>query len=279
MRGLAEFVMKGRKQATMAVLLLGLIPLFNLLNPVIVGLVMLRKGPKEAALILAWAILPVGGWAIAGDIVPLIMLLGTSGLALLLRETESWEFTLLVAILIGIAVEFYLRLRPEVLNLIFIQLEAYLANNSLQGVQQGVQLEDLRGIITSFIGSVYMFLAVMLLMLSRWLQATLYNPGGFRQEFHRLRIKQKFALVLVSLMLLANFGIVIPSTWMLYLILPLVFSGVALIHAVVAQKKLSSMWLVAFYALIMLPIVVEMVVLLALIDSWYDFRTRLNKAV
>jgi hypothetical protein len=88
MRGLAEFVMTGRKQAIMAVLLLGLIPLVNLLNPVVVGLVMLRKGVSEASIILAWAILPVGGWAIAGDIVPLIMLIGISGLSLLLRKSS-----------------------------------------------------------------------------------------------------------------------------------------------------------------------------------------------
>jgi len=37
MRGLAEFVMSGRKQAIMAVVFLGLIPLVNLLNPVVVG--------------------------------------------------------------------------------------------------------------------------------------------------------------------------------------------------------------------------------------------------
>lgn len=279
MRALAEFVMKGRKQATMAVILLGLIPLLNLLNPVIVGLIMLRKGAREAALILAWAILPIGGWAIAGNIVPLIMLLGISGLAWLLRETESWEFTLLAAILIGIAVEFYLRMRPEMLDLLFAQVDTYLANNNLQQMQQGVQVEEFRRFITSLIGSVYMFLAVMLLILSRWMQATLFNPGGFRKEFHSLRIKQKLALVLVGLMLMANFGIAIPSTWMLYLVLPLVFSGIAVIHAVVAMKKLSSMWLTAFYVLIMLPIVVEMVVLLALIDSWYDFRSRLQKSV
>jgi len=275
MRGLAEFVMTGRKQATLAVLLLGLVPLINLISPVIVGLVMLRKGAKEAALILAWAILPLAGWAIAGDIVPLIMLLGISGLALLLRETESWEFTLLASILIGVSVEFYLRMRPEVLDLVFQQLDAYMATNNLQSMQ----IEDLRKFVTSFIGSVYMFLAVMLLMLARWMQATLYNPGGFKQEFHQLRIKQKIALSLMVVMLLANFGVVIPSTWVLYLILPMLFSGVALIHAVVAQKKLSSMWLVVFYAVIMLPLVVQMVVLLALIDSWYDFRARLQKTV
>jgi len=275
MRGLAEFVMTGRKQAIMAVLLLGLIPLINLLSPVIVGLIMLRKGVREAALILAWAILPLAGWAIAGDSVPLIMLLGISGLGLLLRESGSWEFTLLASILIGVCVEFYLRVRPEVMDLIMQQLEVYLTTNNLQGVQ----VEELREIVTSFIGAVYMFLAVMLLMLARWMQAALYNPGGFRQEFHQLRIKHTVALSLMGLMLLANFGIVIPSSWVLYLILPMMFSGVALIHAVVALKKLSSMWLVVFYALIMLPLVAQMVVLLALVDSWYDFRTRLQKPV
>lgn len=275
MRGLAEFVMTGRKQAIMAVLLLGLIPLVNLLNPVVVGLVMLRKGVSEVSIILAWAILPVGGWAIAGDIVPLIMLIGISGLSLLLRETESWEFTLLAAIAIGIAVEIYLRVRPAMLDLMFQQLGPYLDSNNLQGMQ----IEEFRELVTSFIGSVYMFLAVVLLMLARWMQAVLYNPGGFKQEFHQLRIKQTVALGLMALTLLANFDIVIPSGWVLYLVLPMLFSGVALVHAVVAKKQMSGMWLVVFYAVIMFPLAVQIVVLLALIDSWYDFRTRIKTPV
>jgi hypothetical protein len=57
------------------------------------------------------------------------------------------------------------------------------------------------------------------------------------------------------------------------------FSGIALMHAVVAKKKLSSMWLVTFYILLMLPVVVQILVLLALIDSWYDFRSRLSNSV
>jgi len=38
------------------------------------------------------------------------------------------------------------------------------------------------------------------------------------------------------------------------------------------------MWLAVFYALLMLPIVFQLTVMLAIIDSWYDFRTRMNKA-
>jgi hypothetical protein len=273
MRGLAEFVMKGRKQAIMAVLLLGLMPIVNFLSPVVVGLVVLRKGMQEATQVLVWAILPIGGWAIAGDPVPLIMLLGITGLAGLLRATESWEFTLLGAIVVGLCVEIYLRIQPAVVDLIFLQMQPYFDANGIQGEQ----LDSLRNVITSFMGAVYMFLAIVLLMLSRWMQAAVFNPGGFQKEFHGLRVEQKVALLLVGSMMLANFGILIPQSWMLYLVLPLMFSGLALIHAVVAVKKLSSLWLAVLYAIIVLPLVANMIVLLALLDSWYDFRTRLQK--
>ena len=274
MRGLAEFVMKGRKQAIMAVLLLGLIPLLNLLSPVLVGLVVLRKGFQEAVQVLVWAILPIGGWALAGDPVPLIMLLGITGLAGLLRLSESWEFTLLAAIAVGVCVEIYLRLQPAMLDLIFLQMQPYFEANAIQGEQ----LDALRDVMTSFMGAVYMFLSIILLMLARWMQAALFNPGGFQKEFHGLRVEQNVALILVSCMMLANFEILIPQTWMLYLVLPLMFSGIALIHAVVAAKKLSSLWLAVLYALIVLPLIANLVVLLALLDSWYDFRTRLTKS-
>lgn len=274
MRGLAEFVMKGRKQAIMAVLLLGLIPLLNLLSPVLVGLVVLRKGFQEAVQVLVWAILPIGGWALAGDPVPLIMLLGITGLAGLLRSSESWEFTLLAAIAVGVCVEIYLRLQPAMLDLIFLQMQPYFEANAIQGEQ----LDALRDVMTSFMGAVYMFLSIILLMLARWMQAALFNPGGFQKEFHGLRVEQNVALILVSCMMLANFEILIPQTWMLYLVLPLMFSGIALMHAVVAAKKLSSLWLAVLYALIVLPLIANLVVLLALLDSWYDFRTRLTKS-
>lgn len=270
MRGLAKYVMAGRRQAIITVVLLGLVPLFNLLSPVAVGLVMLRKGPREALVVLAWAILPLAGWAMLGDVVPLILVFGIGGLAWLLRETESWEFTLLAAIAVGVGVELWFRIQPAVLDTLFQQLEAYLASNQVQEVQ----MEQVRAVLPSIIGSVYMFLAVSLLILTRWLQAALYNPGGFRKEFHSLRIEQKVALVLIVLMLLASFGIIVPESWVMYFVIPLLVAGVALVHGMVGLRELSSMWLVAFYALLMLPIVVQLLVLAALVDSWYDFRGR-----
>lgn len=275
MRGLAEYVMTGRRQAIIAVMLLGLIPLVNLLSPVVVGLIALRKGLQEVVVIFVWAILPLGAWAMAGDVVPLIMLIGITGLAVLLRETESWEFTLLAAIAVGVCVEVYFRLQPAVIDALMQQLDLYLQ----AGNPQGLQIEEVRDVMLSVIGAVYMFLSIVLLMLARWMQAVLYNPGGFKQEFHSLRIEQKVALALIVIMLLSSFSIVVPEAWVLYFVLPLMFSGIALTHAVVAKKKLSNMWLVTFYILLMLPVVVQILVLLALVDSWYDFRSRLSSSV
>jgi hypothetical protein len=203
------------------------------------------------------------------------MLIGITGLAVLLRESESWEFTLLAAIAVGVCVEVYFRLQPAVIDALMQQLDLYLQASN----PQGLQIEEVRDVILSVIGAVYMFLSIVLLMLARWMQAVLYNPGGFKQEFHSLRIGQKVALALIVIMLLSSFGIVVPEAWVLYFVLPLMFLGIALVHSVVAKKNLSSMWLVTFYILLMLPVVVQILVLLALVDSWYDFRSRLSSSV
>jgi len=273
MRGLAEFVMTGRKQAVLASAFLGLVPVINLLSPVLVGLVLLRKGAHEALGVLVWAILPLLAWAMAGDVVPLLMLIGIFGLTWILRSTESWEFTLLAAIGIGLTIEGYLRLQPSVLDLVFQQLEPYLQQNNLEGLE----LEEIRSVMTSIFGSVYMFLAIVLTMLARWMQAKLFNPGGFQKEFHQLRVRQRVAMLLLCFMILASFGVLIPQAWVLYFTLPLVFSGIGLVHAVCEKRKLPSMVLVVFYAVLLLPMSVEIVVLLALVDSWYDFRGKLSQ--
>lgn len=256
-----------------AVLLLGLIPLVNLLNPVVIGLVALRKGLQEVGILFAWAVLPVGAWAVAGDVVPLIMLIGITGLALLLRETESWEFTLLAAISVGISVEVYFRLQPAVIDALMAQLQLYVQ----AGSAQDLQLDAVRSVMLSVIGAVYMFLAVLLLMMARWMQALLFNPGGFRTEFHGLRIERHVALGLIAAALLSGSGAIVPEAWTLYFLMPLVFAGIALIHAVVTLRKLPAMLLVTFYIVLVLPTAVQLVVLLALLDSWFDIRSRLQR--
>ena len=123
-----------------------------------------------------------------------------------------------------------------------------------------------------------MALSVALLMLGRSMQAMLYNPGGFREEFHALRISQTTTLALVGMILLVNVVEGLPEAWIFYLAAPFAFAGLALAHALVAWKNASVFWLVAMYMLLIFPTMMYLLILVAIVDSWYDFRGRLPKS-
>ncbi len=274
LRGLAEFVMAGRRQAVLAIVLLGLPPLVNLLTPALVAMVGMRKGMTAGSAMLLWALLPTGFWLLLGEAFPLLLLFGVFVLAAVLRSTESWQNVLLAGIGVGAMFEFYLRVQPVVLDLMFEQLELYVRANKLEGVQ----LDELRETMTTVMSAFYMALSVALLMLGRSMQASLYNPGGFREEFHALRISQTTTLALVGAILLVNFVESLPQAWIFYLAAPFAFAGLALAHALVAWKNASVFWLVAMYMLLIFPTMMYLLILVAIVDSWYDFRGRLPKS-
>ena len=274
LRGLAEFVMAGRRQAVLAIVLLGLPPLVNFLTPALVAMVGMRKGMTAGSLMLLWALVPTGFWLLLGDAFPLLLLFGVFVLAVVLRSTESWQHVLLAGIGVGALFEFYLRAQPVVLDLVFEQLELYVRANNLEGAR----LDALRPVLTSFMAAFYMVLSLALLMLGRSMQAALYNPGGFRKEFHALRVSQTTTLALVGLILLINVVDGLPRAWAFYFAAPLAFAGLALAHALVAWKNASVLWLVAMYMLLIFPTMMYLLILVAIIDSWYDFRGRLPKS-
>lgn len=275
MRGLAEFVMKGRKQALMAAFFTAALPLVSLLTPIIVGLVWLRRGAREGAMVLGWAMVPTLAWAIypvlafdtIGNLLPLIVLLSVAGLAAVLRVSQSWQFTVLLAVLVGVVCDLYLRLQPMMVDLLMLQIE------QLQAMSPTLELVTREDLIT-WLSVVYMVTAILSLMASRWLQAMLYQPGGFRREFVALRIESKVAVPLLVLLLLSGFGVVLPTTWELYFSLPFILAGTALVHSTIAVKQMSGLWLLVFYTVY--PVILRFLVLFALIDSWYDFRSRMS---
>ncbi|MYK05020.1 MAG: hypothetical protein F4030_08565 [Gammaproteobacteria bacterium] len=266
--------MAGRKQAVLAIVLLGLPPLVNLLTPALVAMVGMRKGMTAGSAMLLWALLPTGFWLLLGDAFPLLLLFGVFVLAAVLRATESWQNVLLAGIGVGAMFEFYLRAQPAMLDLLFEQLELYVRANNLEDVQ----LDEVREVMTTLLAAFYMALSVALLMLGRSMQAMLYNQGGFQEEFHALRIGQTTTLVLVGMILLVNIVEGLPEAWIFYLAAPFAFAGLALAHALVARKSASVFWLVAMYMLLIFPTMMYLLILVAIVDSWYDFRARVPKS-
>ena len=278
MKALAQFAMSGRRQAILAALILGLLPVFNFLSAPVVALVALRHGPGEAIAVLLWAVLPAIGWFALGDVMPLLTLLGITVLALILRRTGSWEITLLASIGVGIGALLGLSLQTEMLSLLEAQftqaMEQVMNSPELQGQLVLPDAEQLHRLLVTFFAVSVAFMTVTLLMLARSWQASLYNPGGFREEFHRLRLGWRSSAVLFVLFVLADMGPPQLQQLALFFMLPLLITGVALVHGLVGRRKLPVSVLVVFYLVLMFPAMLQLLVLAALADSWFDFRSK-----
>jgi len=273
MRGLAEYVMLGRRQAVIIVLLCGFFPLLYFFSAAIVALVTLRKGSSEGMLILLWSLLPAGLLWAMGDPSPAFLTVGTFVLAQVLRQTMSWQLVILSAIAFGLITQFSLALQPEyqaqIEAVVNDGLQAQLNEGNAQYTAQ--QIVDL---LLSFYGAYHAFMSVICLMIGRWWQALLYNPGGFQQEFHHLRFDPRAMVFLLALILAGLLDIPPLEGWMpLFCVAPM-FGGLAIAHYTVAAKKLGTLWLVMCY--VTLLFVAPVIILLGMSDSVLDLRKRMQ---
>jgi hypothetical protein len=281
MRGLAEYAMSGRRQAATVAVLFGLIPVLNLLSGAVVALVTLRKGPQEGLLIMMWALLPAGAQWLIGDTTPVIMVIGVMLLAWLLRRTQSWQHVLVFTTLLGVVVQLALPLSPEYAANAEQMLDAALQQNAAALSAEGVTPEEAKaGLLPlwmSMYGTVYVMVFSACLMIGRSWQAQLYNPGGFQQEFHNLRLPPRVMLVLVVLFGLGLTGFQPFIGWTFIFTVAPILCGLALVHYVVAVRKLGVGVLVLTYlvALIMTPLII----IVGLADSLFDIRKRIRSNV
>jgi len=284
MRGLAEFIMRGPLQAALVAIAAAAFPLMFWLSAATVGLVALRVGVGQGINLGLWAALPAVAWAWkVHDPSAVIVIVETLVMALVLRLTVSWEKTLVTGAALGF-------LAAWLVPLILPDLIQALTQTGVQFYQQfepqlasklGEQLAPtVREMLTASMGASYLAVSVASLALARSWQAKLYNPGGFRSEFHRLRLRGPVALGLLALMLVLVEMNLAGSLAIMVLGLPLLVAGIALVHGVIAGRGLGVQWLVGFYVALFLlgGSLVMVLVLIAFIDSWVDFRKRFRQA-
>ena len=278
MRALAELVMKGRKQAAFVVIIAALLPMLYWASAAAVALITLRKGTSDGAGVLVWALLPAGAWAFSGDPTPLAVITGTFLLAITLRETVSWAKVLMLALpigaLAGIGLETVL---DGLLGQVIEATEKFLSQSAHQSGEVNLDTERLRLLLVGGLGSVHTAFMVLSLILARSWQSGLYNPGGFKQEFHVLKLPQMYtAILLASLLTIYQLELDFMR-WLPLLLLPWIFAGIALIHGSLAKRDLGRSWLIAFYFAIVFigPYVITLLVFAAILDSFVDFRARI----
>ena len=285
MRALAEFIMRGRVQATAVVAGCAALPLLYWLGAAAGSLVLLRRGLKDALGVVALGLLPaLFWWLYSSDPRALMVLLGSSGLALVLRASESWNRVLLVSIAMGVVFSVVLGTafgpQIEMLAQALIKVMPSLLGEVYQkmSVDEQARFASLIApILTGLIAALLQIVSVLSLIVGRYWQALLYNPGGFGREFRSIRIPAGPAMLLLACMLVGpNFG---PQMAMLTPLcsVPLVIAGLALMHGLVAQKRLAKFWLVGLYVtlLLFMQLIYPLLVVLAIVDGLIDFRGRL----
>lgn len=286
MRALAEFIMRGRMQATLVVAVSAALPLLFWLSAAAGSLVLLRRGWSDAAGILAWALLPAIGWWYFGEPRTLLVLLGALGLALLLRANLSWNRVLLCSVALGLVYGLVLgAVFREPIDAMALELQK-LMPQMLDGVHQQMSVDErarldslIAPVLTGLIAALLQTVSLLSLILGRFWQAQLYNPGGFGREFRALRLPPPLAmLLLVGMLLGPNLG---PQMAMLTPLcsVPLAFAGIALLHGLVAQGRLAKFWLVGLYItlLLFMQLTYPLLVVLAIVDSLFDFRGRFER--
>ncbi|MBD1551787.1 hypothetical protein [Pseudomonas typographi] len=287
MRPLADFIMRGRVQATLVVAGCAALPLLYWLSAAAVCLVLLRRGTKDALSVLAWGVLPALVWWYFGEPRTLMVLLGSFGLAALLRGGRPWHQVLLASIGLGLVYGVILgTVYREPIDELAQLLQTHMPR-TLEGIYQQLTLEEqarlealVAPVLTGLIAALLQAGSVLALMLGRYWQAVLYNPGGFGREFRATRIPRAAALVLLALMLVGpNFGVQVAMLTPLCSV-PLMFAALALVHGLVALGKLRRFWLVGLYIMLVLFLqaIYPVLVLVAIVDSLIDIRGRLAPA-
>ncbi|WP_283189750.1 hypothetical protein [Pseudomonas sp. PMCC200344] len=284
MRAIAEFIMRGRMQATLVVAGCATLPLLYWLGAAAGCLVLLRRGLKDAIGVLALGLLPaLIWWLYSDDPRALLVLLGSWSLALVLRASESWNRVLLVSIAMGVVFSVVLGTvfgpQIEMLAQALIKVMPSLLGDVYQKLSVDEQAHFaslIAPVLTGLIAALLQIVSVLSLIVGRYWQALLYNPGGFGREFRAIRFPLGLAMLLLAFMLLGpNIG---PQMAMLTPLcsVPLVFAGLALIHGLVAQKRLARFWLVGLYVtlLLFMQLIYPLLVVLAIVDSLIDFRGR-----
>ena len=283
MQALAQYIMRGRRQATLVTVVTAAVPMLFWLSAAAGSLVILRRGPQDGLKVLAWALAPALVWWFLGDPRTLLVIAGAALLALLLRRQLAWRVVLLYSLGLGVLYALAVSvLFSDAIQALAEELSKALPQalpefwNELSAEQQNYFLALFVAMMTSLLGALLQVLAVISLMLGRYWQAALYNAGGFGREFRELRFSPFVALSLLTLVLSApSFGtlavlLVLPCS------VPLAFAGIALVHGLVAQGRLTRFWLVGLYValVLFLQFIYPLLAVLAVLDSLFDFRGR-----
>jgi len=275
MLGLARYAMKSPLHTGVLAALFAATPLLYFVSAALVALTTLRHGITYGTRILLMAM--AGGlvsWYLSGVPLSLLVLVLVTLLAELLKATQSWARTLILGSVIGLVLAFVVQ------KLFGTQFDSILDGIQQVFIVDGAEtvewqlLELTRDWIGYIIISTQLAEALFSLLLARYWQAGLYNPGGLASEMRVLRFTKQEVAFLVAAVLLSV--LYLPGAVMLFGI-PLIFAGMAITHGIVKKLGLGGQWLVALYigSVLFIQFILPLLVLVVITDSIIDLKSRI----
>ena len=266
MKTLGNYLLKSRLHAVLSISALTLLsvfisPLSYFISGAPMGLVTLRKGPVIGLQVASGCLLLIALLALALGVQPGIPVafmvsvwLPVLLCASVLRRSQSQGLAILCAGTIGVFFTAYIYFIIEDLQDWwrgwFMRWKDNVASD--QTVQQLEQVyEFISPLLSLFIVSGFVISLITTLLLARWWQAALFNPGGFRKEFYALRLPRSLlfptlAGLLALLFAPGNGSTAIRDVVVIMLILYL-FQGLSVIHGYVHARLRSKIWLTGLY--------------------------------
>ena len=278
MRGLAEFVMRGRWQALAVAVTGSVLVVAAPVSAAAVALVTMGRGVRDGAWVVLWALLPalILGW-VSGDYGTGWLLLSVFVAAAALVQTVSLSLALLavvpVSALGGLALlTFNAGFLDTLLSLFDAWIEALQAgDNPLEMVRP--TMGQVAGLMV--VGNALM--ASLCVLLGRYWQSELYKPGAFGEEFRALKLPSVWVVVLVVVTVVGAMSSGEWAAWSALAGIPITVCGFALLHSIARDRKLGGGFLTVSYILWAFVDVLKVGVLVAvLLDAFIDLGRRVK---
>lgn len=289
---MVQTLLNNRLLAMLAVLLLAgtglFVPAFYFFASIFVAFYTLCRGPQEGALLTGWALLPVLAYSLAQSLsLPAVLVVMSCLMvwimASLLYVWRSWLLVLEVATVVGVLMIAAISLLyPELLGTLAISVATLLkeVQTANQTEFSSAQLGVITHLALGFLALEAIFSDVLALIIARAWQARQFNPGGFGQEFQRIRVGKSLSIILLGVVVAALFQLELALQLLPVIVLPFIFAGVSLVHALVARgvKPANKAFVLGFFyfnLIFFFYFSLPVVIFAAFVDSLCDFRSRI----
>ncbi len=277
MRALAQLIASGRMQAGIVAFFGNIIPF---ISPAAVSLVTLTKGLSDGLVLSLYAITPliiILVYVSDANTVVIMLSIFTVFCVLIasniMRLRSSWPEALVFIVIFSAISTIFASI---FFNNSLVALENIIRDFFKDSQQHNDSFLIGRPFLLGVAGYVIALTSIVSVILGRWWQAMLYNPGGFKLEFHQLRFSSVFSVTILIGIFVCEFFLKGYTSWSSLLSLPLMLSGIALLHYSASLYQLSSFWLVGFYlALLFLSPLSIMLVGIGILDSIFNIRPKL----